>query len=129
MGNYARSVEDAVRSPGELFDGFPDGIEIYEGVRQAVSSIGEASVTVTKSQIAFRRHKGFAYVWRPGQYVDSDVPAVLSIALPYEARSDRFKEVVHPSRDVWMHHLELRKPSQIDDQVRAWLTEAYASAG
>jgi hypothetical protein len=49
-----------------------------------VSTIGDASVIVTKSQAAFWCRKGFAYVWRPGQYVDSDVPAALSIAQPYE---------------------------------------------
>ena len=65
-------------------------------MKDAVAAIGEAAVQVTKSQIVFRRRKGFAYVWRPGQYVKSEVPAVLSIALPRELTSDRFKSVVHP---------------------------------
>jgi hypothetical protein len=54
---------------------------------------------------------------------------VLSIALPHEVVSDRFKEVVHPSSHVWMHHLELGDAAQVDDEVRAWLQEAYAAAG
>jgi len=120
---------DAERQPEDLFDGYPRALMICRQVEHAVCAIGEATVTVAKSQVAFRRRTGFAYVWRPGQYIDSDVPAVLSIALPYEARSDRFKEVVHPSRDVWMHHIELHEASQIDDEVREWLAEAYASAG
>ena len=86
-------------------------------------------MTVTKSQVAFRRDQGFAYVWRPGQYVASDVPAVLSIALPFEVESDRFKEVVHPSAHVWMHHLELRGTDEVDDEVRGWLELAHAEAG
>jgi hypothetical protein len=86
-------------------------------------------VRVTTSQIAFRRRRGFAYVWRPGQYVASEVPAVLSIALPREVSSDRFKSVAHPSPHVWMHHLELSDSSQIDDEVRSWLAEAYENAG
>ena len=94
-----------------------------------MAAIGPAEVRVTKSQIAFRRRKGFAYVWRPGQYVRSDFPAVLSIALPEQLASDRFKEVVHPSAGVWMHHLELDDPGQVDDEVRDWLADAYASAG
>ena len=94
-----------------------------------MSRIGPVSVSVTKSQVAFRRRKGFAYVWRPGQYVHSEVPAVLSVALPHEVRCHRFKEVVHPSANVWMHHIELHAASQIDDQVRGWLEEAYANAG
>ena len=83
-----------------------------------MAAIGEAEVRVTRSQLAFRRRKGFAYVWRPGQYVKNEVPAVLSIALPRKVASDRFKEVVHPSAEVWMHHLE-RDPAQVDDEVRA----------
>ena len=121
--------DTAERSPEDLFAGFPDSLAIFRRVQQAVSTIGEASAVVTKSQVAFRRRKGFAYVWRPGQYLHSDVPAVLSIALPHEVESDRFKEVVHPSTNVWMHHLELRTPSQIDVQVRRWLEMAYANAG
>lgn len=119
----------AGRTPEDLFDGFPVGLAMCRAVEQAVSSIGDASVAVTKSQVAFRRRRGFAYVWRPGQYVDSEVPAVLSIALPREVTSHRFKEVVHPSRHVWMHHLELRDAAQVDDQVCAWLREAYTAAG
>lgn len=117
------------RTPEDLFDGFPEGLAVCRAVQQAVATIGDASVAVTRSQVAFRRRRGFAYVWRPGQYVDSDVPAVLSIALPREVTSERFKQVVHPARHVWMHHLELGDATQVDDQVRAWLREAYAAAG
>lgn len=122
MGN------DADLGPEDLFRGFPDGLAICHRVQQAVSTIGAASVAVTKSQLAFRRRRGFAYVWRPGQYVDSDVPAVLSIALSHEVTSDRFKSVVHPSMNVWMHHIELHDISQVDDEVCGWLADAYASA-
>ena len=101
---------------------------VYRAVRDAVDRIGVADVRVTKSQVAFRRRRGFAFVWRPGQYVRSEVPAVLSIALPYEASSSRFKSVVHPSPTVWMHHLELDHAAQVDDEVRGWLAEAYEHA-
>ena len=95
---------------------------------RALSMVGEASMTVTKSQVGFRRRRGFAYVWRPGQYVDSGVPAVLSIVLPRKVASTRFKEVAHPSTHTWMHHIELREASELDDEVIGWLAEAYASA-
>ena len=120
---------EAGRRPEDLFDGFPRGLAVCRAVEQAVATIGDATVVVSKSQVAFRRRRGFAYVWRPGQYVDSDVSAVLSLALPHEVVSDRFKEVVHPSSQVWMHHLELDDAAQVDDQVHAWLQEAYAAAG
>ncbi|WP_394249988.1 DUF5655 domain-containing protein [Arthrobacter pityocampae] len=117
------------RSPEDLFAGFPAGLVICRAVQDAVSGLGEASMTVTTSQVAFRRRRGFAYLWRPGQYIASDVPAVLSIALPRRAEFARFKEVAHPSAAVWMHHLELHTPDELDAQVLGWLADAYAGAG
>jgi hypothetical protein len=116
------------RTPEELFDGHPDGLLLYRKVRDLVATIGDADVRVTKSQVAFRRRRGFAYVWRSGQYVRSDVPAVLSIALSHEVASPRFTSVVHPATKVWMHHLELSAVAQVDEEVRAWLAEAYDDA-
>lgn len=120
---------DEERGLTALFGGFPESLEICRRIEQVVTTIGEVSVNVTKSQVAFRRRRGFAWVWRPGQYVNNPVPAVLSIALPREVKSDRFKSVVHPSAKVWMHHIEIRDVSQIDDEIRGWLGEAYAHAG
>jgi hypothetical protein len=68
-------------------------------------------------------------VWRPGQYVASDVPAVLSVALDRRVESSRFKQVAHPAARVWMHHLELRDPLEVDNEVRGWLEEAWRIAG
>lgn len=118
-----------VPTPEDHFAGFPQGLQICRAVEHAVATLGDGSVRVTKSQVAFRRRKGFAYLWRPGQYIASAVPAVLSIALPHQIRSDRFKEVAHPSANVWIHHLELRDAAEVDDEVRQWLADAYASAG
>ncbi|WP_247828534.1 DUF5655 domain-containing protein [Arthrobacter antioxidans] len=121
-------MDERERGPEDLFAGFPEGLAICHAAEAAIAGIGEASMTVTKSQIAFRRSRGFAYVWRPGQYIDSDVPAVLSIALPREIGSARVKEVAHPSATVWMHHIELHGPGDVDAEVLRWLAEAYAGA-
>lgn len=116
-------------TPESFFDGSPDGLRVFRAIAQAVDEIAEAQLRISKSQIAFRRQRGFAYVWRPAQYIDSDIPAVLSIALGEQLHSPRFKEVVHPSAKVWMHHLELREPAQVDNEVKDWLRQAYDSAG
>jgi hypothetical protein len=115
-------------SPEELFAGSPTGLAIHDRVAEVLAGFGDVESRTSRSQVAFRHGRGFAYVWRPGQYVRSEVPAVLSIALPREVASERVKEVVHPSPHVWMHHLELDDVSQVDDEVRAWLEEAWAHA-
>lgn len=125
----AMGTGEPERTPEGFFDGSPVGLRLYAAVEQAVRDIGEASVHVTKSQIAFRRSKGFLYLWRPGQYVKSDVPAVLSVVLPHELISPRFKQVAHPSSTVWMHHIELHRIEEVDDEVRGWMVEAFRNAG
>ena len=120
---------DAPGSIEELFAGYPDCLAICHRILKVLSALGEVSVAVSKSQVAFRRRKAFAFVWRPGQYVSSGIPAVLSLSLPHEITSDRFKEIAHPAPTVWMHHLELRDASDVDEEARGWLADAYESAG
>ncbi len=112
-----------------FFAGHPDALRIFHEVESALAELGATSMRVTKSQVAFRRRKGFAYVWRPAQYVKSSVPAVLSIALDRPVASDRFKSAVNPSPGVWMHHIELHGPQDVDQPVREWLREAFDRAG
>lgn len=112
-----------------FFEGHPEGRMVAAAVASVVDGLGPHEVRVSRSQVSFRRRRGFAYLWRPGQYVHSDVPAVLSVALPREATHARWKEVAHPSPGVWMHHLELHSPVEVDDEVRGWLAEAYEHAG
>ena len=54
---------------------------------------------------------------------------MLSLALDHRVPSTRFKQVVRPSPHTWMHHLEVRAVSDIDDKVSAWLADAYRGAG
>lgn len=116
-------------TPQAFFDSSPEGLALYEAVAAAISTLGPVDIRVQKSQIAFRRRRGFAWVWRPGRYVRSDVPAVVSFALSERLDSPRIKQVVQPSPGVWMHHLELHEPRQLDAELRDWLGRAYARAG
>jgi hypothetical protein len=91
--------------------------------------LGGVEVRTTTSQVAFRRRRGFAYLWLPGRYLarpGADV--VLSVVLGRRDRSPRWKEVAHPSPAHWMHHLELTDATQVDHEVAAWLEEAAEKA-
>lgn len=74
-------MSDDPLTPEELFARRPEGLVIFRAVQDTTESIGEASVRVTKSQVAFRHRRGFAFVRRPGRHLANDVPAVLPIAL------------------------------------------------
>ena len=112
-----------------FFEGSATAYGIYRAAERMASALGPMEVRVSKSQVSFRRRHGFAFLWRPGTYVKSSVPVVLSLPLPYELPSPRFKQIVHPSPGIWMHHLELLESSQLDDEVEHWMREAYGAAG
>jgi hypothetical protein len=115
-------------TPEDVFRNSPDGLRLCHAVRDAILSAVPATVRTTTSQVAFRNRRGFAYVWNPRQHLKTGIPAVLSIALPRRVESPRFKEVAHPSPGVWMHHLELRTAEDVDEEVTAWLTDAFDAA-
>ena len=111
-----------------FFEGSSTGYDIYVQAERMASGMGPMQVRVSKSQVSFRRRRGFAYLWRPGAYVKSVVPVVLSLALPFQAESPRFKQIAHPAPKIWMHHLELLDASQLDHEVEQWMRQAYESA-
>jgi hypothetical protein len=91
-----------------------------------VEALSETSMRVTKSQIAFKRRRGFAWVWMPEQYLKRKAaPLVLSLSLPRRDKSPRWKEIVEPYPRRFMHHLEVYNPGDIDEQVKGWLKEAW----
>jgi hypothetical protein len=117
-------------TPEEFFAGSPVGLEVYERVAATVDAGGEAQVRVTTSQVGFRRRRGFAWLWRPGRYLRSPgAEVVLTVALGRQDGSPRWKEVVHPTGEYWVHHLEVHDPGEVDDEVVGWLREAAARAG
>lgn len=116
--------------PEEVLAGEPVALAALARVREALEVGGPVEARASKSQVAFRRRRAFAWLWRPGRYLAGPVaPAVLSIALGRHEPSPRFKEVVHPSPRHWIHHLEIRDPGDLDAEVLAWLAEAAARAG
>lgn len=117
-------------TPEEFFDGHPDAYAAYARVREVLDRSGPYEVRVTTSQVAFRRRRGFAYLWLPGQYLRRPATeVVLSIVLGRRDASTRWKEVVQPSPHHWMHHLEIRALGDLDAEVEAWLREAAERAG
>lgn len=103
---------------------------LFDVVRTAVESLGEVEMRVTKSQVAFWRSHPFAWAWIPRQYLHQDdlAPLVMSVDLRRRDESPRWKQVVEPRPGRFTHHLELYSADQIDDEVRAWLREAWESA-
>jgi hypothetical protein len=118
-------------TPEAFFEGHPVGLAAYHRVVGCLAEVGSLTVRVSRTQVAFRRRRGFAYLWLPERTLGARAAGivVLSFALGRHEPSARIKEVVQVSSRHWMHHLELRDPTELDAEAAAWLLEAADRAG
>lgn len=115
-------------TPETVFAQDPLALALVGHVRDLLAD-PTIEIRTTKSQVAFRRRRGFAYVWVPGRHLRNPrTPAVLSIAVDEPIDSPRFSETAHPAPTVWMHHLDVGSLSDVDDEVAEWLRRAAARA-
>ncbi len=113
----------------EFFAGWEESRQIFDTLRAAIEALGPVDVRVTKSQVAFRRRKAFAWAWVPDRYLGGGhAPLVLTLSFAKPDHSPRWKQIVEPAPGRFTHHLELHAGSEIDDQVRCWLQEAWEAA-
>jgi hypothetical protein len=115
-------------TPEEFFVGVPLGTTVVDRVREILAPL-DVEIRVTRSQIAFRAERGFAWLWRPSMYLGKrGVDVVLAIALDRRDASARWKQLVSPTPRMWMHHLEIRRIDDVDEDVAACLLEAARGA-
>lgn len=129
MTRHNDTVGETPTTPAEFFAGHELGLAAFERVCDLLRPTGPFEVRVSKSQVALRRRRGFAYLWLPGQYLEHPTAeVVLTIALGRLDESIRFKQVAHLSAAHWMHHFEIRALGDLDDEVGTWLREAAERA-
>ena len=70
-------------TPEEFFAGNEVGLDTYARVAaELLRTHPDVSVRVSRSQVAFRCRRGFAYVWMPGRYLaHPSTEVVLSVVL------------------------------------------------
>ncbi len=104
----AQMDTESTFDPERLFAERPAAYQAYRVVHGMLEAVGPFTVRSTKSQLAFRRRRGFAYLWLPVSWARAPgVEVVLSMTLGRHDESLRWKQVAHPARDIWMHHLEV----------------------
>jgi hypothetical protein len=113
----------------EFFKGEDESRCLFDALLSLVKDIGSAEYRVTKSQIAFRNNKAFAWVWMPCKYLHGKVaPLVLTFSFRTRDPSPRWKEIVEPTPGRFTHHLELHSVNDLDDEVNEWLRYAWKMA-
>jgi hypothetical protein len=114
----------------EFFAGWDESRQLFDALLAEMAACAPAEMAVTKSQVAFRRRKAFAWAWIPEKHLlRKAAPLVLSLAFDQRDPSPRWKQVVEPAKGRFMHHLELRDSTDLDSEVQAWLRRAWELAG
>lgn len=113
----------------EFFSGREESRRIFDALRAAIDALGPAEMRVTRSQVAFRRRRSFAWARVPDRYLrGGHAPLVLTMSFAKRDKSLRWKEIVEPASGRFTHHLELHSGREIDKEVRCWLQEAWEAA-
>lgn len=104
--------------------------EVYDALVGVVDKAGPATLRVSRTQLAFRRRRGFCWLWLPGAHLGRPLPVVVvSVALDRPDGSPRWKQVARVSSRRWMHHLEVTSVDELDEEVAGWVAQAYELAG
>jgi hypothetical protein len=103
------------------FRGKPPGIRrMFDRVRAMVEAIGPVRVLPEKTRIAFQVRMSFAQVTPRNKWLDGHV------VLARRLDSPRFRKVETFSPRNHLHVFRITDESEIDDELQAWLAEAYA---
>ena len=102
------------------FAGKPKEIRaLFDAVVAAVRRIGPVRVLPEKTRIAFHIRMSFAQITPRRQWLDGHV------VLARRLESPRFRKIETFSPRNHLHAFRLRDMSDIDDEFRQWLAEAY----
>ena len=93
---------------------------IFDAVMEHLDGVGPVHVEPVSVGIFLKRSRGFAELRPMVKWV------ALSFSLGREVDHPKIARTVRGARSSRIHHVvNLRGPEDVDDDVRAWLTEAY----
>jgi hypothetical protein len=84
------------------------------------TALGPFEILPEKTRIAFHARMSFAAFTVRRHWLDGHVVLARKVSSP------RFRRVEVYSRANVLHAFRLERPDEVDDEVRAWLAEAYA---
>jgi hypothetical protein len=114
----------------DSFSGFPESRPLYDALMELVYTIGSADIRVNRSQITLVRARPFARIWIPEKHLLCKAASlVLSLSFPQQDTYPHWKQIVEPAPGRHIHHLEIYTTNDLDQEVQAWLQEAWKYSG
>lgn len=95
---------------------------IFEVVREHLETLGPVVVEPVQVGVFFKRSRMFAQLRPKTRWV------ALGFIVSTVVTDDRISRRIVASANRMYYETRLREPSDVDDDVRSWLTEAYLSS-
>jgi len=99
----------------------PSTIELFERFVELARTCGSVTLAPAKTRISLQSRTIFAAV---NGLSERGLDA--HVLLPRRLDSRRFRRIETLSPSNHVHHFRLSSPLELDDEVRAWLCEAYS---
>src|SRR5215813_11605340 len=97
-----------------------EAIALYEKFNALVHECGPVKIAPAKTRIGFQVRMIFAAVNKL-----SDRGLEAHVVLTRRLQSPRFKRIEELTPKCYVHHFKLESLNEMDEEVKAWLCEAY----
>jgi hypothetical protein len=93
---------------------------VFDAIVASTTALGPFDILAEKTRIAFHARMSFAAFSVRRHWLDGHIILARVVSSP------RFRRVEIYSRSNVLHAFRLVQPAEVDDELRAWLAEAYA---
>ena len=111
-----------------FFEDHLEALPLYEAFEAQVERLGEVSIRVQKTQIAFSNRRNFAFVsFLPARKAKDRPKTYITVTFGLGRRVDspRIDVAVEPYPGRWTHHVLVSSTEEIDGELMDWIREAY----
>ncbi len=107
--------------------GSPLERSVFDAVHAHLETLGPLTIEFLSVGIFFKRVRTFAEL-RPQRDRRRQVRVVLSVLLSRVVKHPRFARTWHGPGSRSAYFIDLHAASDVDEEIRDWLTEAYAAS-
>ena len=112
-----------------FFDQHMDILPLYQAFEELLfDSFPVVNKRVQKTQITFSNRHVFACVSFARVKRKAELPMrfiVITLGLPAPLDSERVAVKTEPYPGRWTHHIVVKKPEELDEELLSWVREAY----
>lgn len=115
-----------------FFEGHESSFVLYDALKKKITDFfPDTNIQFKKTQINYKNRHIYACVSFQRVLKKSELPEpyiVLTLGMPYPLESKRVAVKTEPYPGRWTTHIVVGTVDEIDDELLAWVSDAYAFA-